>query len=644
MTVTIIIYLSYFVTQKLYLEKLYYERKRWLYEKQTWCNMIQWIQNKNGNYFCELPKGDYIGRDLVTVDELERLWTTHRTLDTRVVLSLLTAMGTGKTQFIINNIVQLALKQNLRVLVLSPRQSLREQLTGDYLRSVGLSKPSMKFMCYQSLREQLYTIDGQRELENYYDIVIFDEVHLLFSDREFIEYNNSIYEWLLHTRQFTVSLSATYEVAKTILVDRIENAMKYTITQEIDFQGLPFVFGSEYDAIDYLENAEEDIPTFLCVEKLFSHGEPKPLVKHCLDNIERLHTTSRVSSGYFSNKKEDDYNKEYFNKLKKLQAKSLDKTLPSMTYLTSGVCNSGVEFYKYTDENGETHDIDKVRIVVNFTSFIDSLQSVNRVRILNNAEVFVVCPQWKSVTSKINNIRNTFNDKLTGSNVLEFIEELVEDGTTTKFDTWRQNHDNLQYLPKGLYRDTNGTIQMDMCELGHYYNKLCELEYVVEKGEQYKKFMEERINKGNNGQPKKYNFKNDTMPYYLAYSEHLAQYCNCNRSQFTRYKRQGEIVDDEVEVDNYLTDLYTDENALPYHTRDGKFVGIFIAFTDEEKFQFCKNIGAITDRKKNTKSPKLVNETLKEYALDDKWEVRNIQRKNNGRVFVLLRKDTNESL
>ena len=259
MTVTIIIYLSYFVTQKLYLEKLYYERKRWLYEKQTWCNMIQWIQNKNGNYFCELPKGDYIGRDLVTVDELERLWTTHRTLDTRVVLSLLTAMGTGKTQFIINNIVQLALKQNLRVLVLSPRQSLREQLTGDYLRSVGLSKPSMKFMCYQSLREQLYTIDGQRELENYYDIVIFDEVHLLFSDREFIEYNNSIYEWLLHTRQFTVSLSATYEVAKTILVDRIENAMKYTITQEIDFQGLPFVFGSEYDAIDYLENAEEDI-------------------------------------------------------------------------------------------------------------------------------------------------------------------------------------------------------------------------------------------------------------------------------------------------------------------------------------------------------------------------------------------------
>lgn len=584
--------------------------------------MIQWTQKNDGSYISKLKKGDYIGRDLITVDELERLWTTHRTLDTRVVLSLLTAMGTGKTQFIINNIVQLALKERLRVLVLLPRESLREQLTGDYLRSIGLSeKPSIKFMCYQSLREQLCSTDGQKELENYYDIVIFDEVHLLFSDREFIKNNSSIYEWLLHTRQFTVSLSATYEVAKTILVDRIENAMKYTITQEIDFQGLPFVFGSEYDAIDYLENAEEDIPTFLCVEKLFSHGEPTPIVKHCLDNIERLHTTSRVSSGYFTNKKEDDYNKEYFNKLKELQVKSLDKTLPSMTYLTSGVCNSGVEFYKYTDENGETHDIDKVRIIVNFTGFIDSLQSINRVRVLDQAEVFVVCPQWKSITSKINNIRNSFNDKETGSNVLEFIEELVDDGTTTKFDTWRKNHDNLLYPPRGLYRDTNGVIQMDMCELGHYYNKLCELEYIVEKGEEYKKYKEEQINKGNNGKPKKYNFKNTTIAYYLGYSEHLTQYCNCNRSQFTRYKRDNKIVDDEVDVDNYLTELYTNELAERRTDKTGEYV--IIAYTDEDKTTIGKSIGAVNRDKKVSGKPKMMKQALKEYGLDDKWDIEN---------------------
>ena len=606
--------------------------------------MIQWTQEKNGDFCCKLPKGDYIGRDLLTVDELERLWATHKTLDTRVVLSLLTAMGTGKSQFIVNNTVQLALKHNLRVLILSPRESLREQLTGDYLNGLALQqKPSMKFMCYQSLREQLYTIDGQRELENYYDIVVFDEVHLLFSDREFIKNNSSVYKWLLNTRQFTVSLSATYEVAKAILVDRIENAMKYTITQEIDFKGLPFRFCSELQVVDLLER-EEQIPTFLCIEKLFSHGKPTPIVKYCLDNSERLHTTSRVASGYFTDKKEDEYDKEYLKKLKDIQKKSLDKTLPSMTYLTSGVCNSGVEFKKYTDNNGEVHDIDRVRIVVNFSSFIDNLQSINRVRVLNNAEVVVTCFKWKSITSKINNIRNSFDDKETGSNVLEFIEELVEDGTTTKFDTWRQNHNNLLYLPRGLYRDTDSTIQMDMCELGHYYNKLCELEYIVEKGEQYKKYKEELINKGNNGQPKKYNFKNDTTPYYLAFTEHLTQYCNCDKSQFTRYKGVDEHEEDELQVDEYLTSLYTDELALPYHKRDGKFVGIFVAFTDDEKFEFCKNIGVVTDRKKKTKSYKLANETLKEYALDDKWEVQNIQRKNNGYAFVLVKKNNNESL
>ena len=606
--------------------------------------MIQWIQDKNGDFCCELPKGDYIGRDLITVDELERLWTTHKTLDTRVVLSLLTAMGTGKSQFIVNNIVQLALQHNLRVLVLSPRESLREQLTGDYLNSLALQrKPSMKFMCYQPFSTLLETVDGQQEVENYFDIVIFDEVHLLFSDREFIEETTMVYKWLLKSQLFTVSLSATYEVAKAILIDRIENAMKYIITQEIDFKGLPFRFCSELQVVDLLER-EEQIPTFLCIEKLFSRGEPTPIVKYCLDNSERLHTKSRVSSGYFTDKKEDDYNKEYLKKLKDIQVKSLDKTLPSMTYLTSGVCNSGVEFKKYTDNNGEVHDIDKVRIVVNFTSFIDNLQSINRVRVLNNAEVIVVNLKWKSITSKINNIRNTFYNKKTGLNTLDFIEELVEQGTTTKFDTWRQNHDNVLYLPRGLYRDTDGSIQMDMCELGHYYNKLCELEYIVEKGEQYKKYKEELINKGNNGQPKKYNFRNDTTPYYLAFAEHLVQYCNCDRSQFTRYKGVDEHEEDELQVDEYLTSLYTDELALPYHKRDGKFVGIFVAFTDDEKFEFCKNIGVVTDRKKKTKSYKLANETLKEYALDDKWEVQNIQRKNNGYAFVLVRKNNNESL
>lgn len=583
--------------------------------------MIQWIQDKNGDFCCELPKGDYIGRDLITVDELERLYTTHRTLDTRVVLSLLTAMGTGKSQFIINNIVQLALKQNLRVLVLSPRESLREQLTGDYLNSLVLQrKPSMKFMCYQPFSKLLETKDGQQEVENYFDIVIFDEVHLLFSDREFIEETTMVYKWLLKSQLFTVSLSATYEVAKAILIDRIENAMKYVITQEIDFKGLPFRFCSELQVVDLLER-EEQIPTFLCIEKLFSSGEPTPIVKYCLDNSEQLHTKSRVSSGYFTDKKEDDYNKEYLKKLKDIQVKSLDKTLPSMTYLTSGVCNSGVEFKKYTDNNGEVHDIDKVRIVVNFTSFIDNLQSINRVRVLNNAEVIVVNLKWKSITSKINNIRNTFYNKKTGLNTLDFIEELVEQGTTTKFDTWRQNHDNVLYLPRGLYRDTDGSIQMDMCELGHYYNKLCELEYIVEKGEQYKKYKEELINKGNNGKPKKWKYKNDTTPYYLAFTEHLVQYCNCDRSQFTRYKGVDERKEDDVEVDEYLTSLYTDELAIRKTDKTGEYV--IIGYTDEDKTTIAKNIGSVNREREVSGKPKMIQQTLKEYELDSKWSIEN---------------------
>ena len=601
-------------------ERYFYETRK--YGKIFDTNMIQWSQSKNGDYYCKLPKGDYIGRDLITVDELYKLWTTHMTVNTRVVLSLLTAMSTGKSQFIVNNTVQLAQQLRLRVLVLSPRQSIREQLTSDYLESIGLlEKPSIKFMCYQTLRDQLETVDGQRELEKYYDIVIFDEVHLLFSDREFIKNNILVYRWLLNTRQFTVLLSATYEVAKTILVDRIENAMKYKVTQEIDFKDLPFVFGDEYDAIDYLENGERDIPTFLCIEKLFSNGEPTPIVKYCLDNAERLHTTTRVASGYFTNKKENDYNKEYLKKVKDLRAKSLDKTLPSMTYLTSGVCNSGVEFYKYTDRNDEVHDIDKVRIVVNFTNFIDNLQSVNRVRILNNAEVFIVCPQWKSITSKINNIRNSFEDKETGSNVLEFIEELAEHGTTTKFDTWRKNHDNLLYLPRGLYKDNDGHIQMDMCELGHYYNKLCELEYIVAKGEEYKKYKEELINKDNSGKPKKYNFKNSSVPYYLAFTEHLTQFCSCDRSQFMRYKRQGAIVDDEIDVDNYLTGLYTDELAIRKTDKTGEYV--IIAYTDEDKITIAKNIGAVNREKQTSGKPKMMKQALKEYGLDGKWSIEN---------------------
>ena len=582
-----------------------------------------------------LPVGDYIG-DYIDEDETRQLLDKHE--QERVVLCLYTGMSTGKSTYSLDVFGGVALERNMRVLYVSPRRVLREQHENDYYKyhpiEERLFKARADFTCYQPLLEQLSSKSGLERLKNDYDAIVFDEFHQPFSDSSFIEEVEPLMKWIYETNQFMIILTATYDIPMEYL--RLVQAKKYIIQQEIDFSNptVEFVLGTEQAIIDFLSQ-NKDKSGFICQRKLFKNGYPTPIVKYCLDNREEMDLSTKVSDNFFSKSKWNkigDYDEESVKTIKQLNKNPVNKLMPSRTLLASSVFSTGTELFGYVDENGET--VNKIDyIVVNFIDVDELKQAIRRVRVFHDVTVLIQCHDGQAISGALQTLKNEYSDQ-----VINYFEEYYRDGTRKKLDNWLTINNNRTSLPNGLYVEIGtGEVKLNFTEVSNVYYKRQQLETIQAMSQNVK-------------------YKNSSEAYKQYIIHHLITCCNCNKNQFRFIYSEYDIIDDSVQVNEYLTELYNNEELIPCYSKNGKsynkngdYVGVFIAFTNEEKKQFAKNIGSVTDKDKNPSgTPSTVNKTLEQYGLNDKWEVKSIEDKKNKKTgLVLIKKQqdvTNEEV
>ena len=616
--------------------------------------MIQWIKH-NGSMFGDnayvqtLSIGKKIGQ-LIDEDETRHILDEHE--QERVMLCLYTGMATGKSTYAEDILGVVALERNMRVLYVSPRRVLIDQIEDDYNKYHSIEERLFKaradFTCYQPLLDTLKSKKGLEHLQNDYDIIVFDEFHQPFSDSSFIEEVEPLMKWILNTRQFVVVLSATYDIP----MERIKHiqAKKYVLRQEIDFSEptIKFKLGTESAIVDYLEK-NKDKSVFICQYKLFKGKFPTPITQYCLDNKDELNLKTRVGDSWGAN---SDYDEESVKIIKKLNTKVTNKLMPSRTLLASSIFSTGTELFGYVDENGEV--VDKIDIVVvNFLDIDELKQAIRRVRVFHDMEILIVCHERPTLNGALQQIKNIYSDI-----VLDFFEEDFKQGTRTKLDSWIEENDNRTSLPNGLYVEIGtGRILLNYTEISNVYLKLQRFQDIervalgLEKRES--KRLEQVTKDEENGQvvdennKKRKFYKNSSQPHREYIRSHFIQECNCSPKQFETLYSKEDFVDDKEQVDKYLTELFTDELANRQYNKQGEFIGVLISTDKQQLKQFAKNIGSVTERKEPSAKKETVNKTLEQYGLDKKWrverrQVRDGNKRPSGLMLIQVKEEQEE--
>jgi superfamily II DNA or RNA helicase len=173
--------------------------------------------------------------------------------------------GTGKSYFIKNNFYDYCKENNLKALFLSNRSLLKRQNISD----LGEKSKIIKSINYQTLEKEI--LNGVDTLEIFagYDVIIYDEVHYIFTDSEFNRNTDLLMEPIKnpHKNKIFIFITATpialrqynreYEYVYTLSKDYtyIESLYFYTNkeTPELIIRNLP----KDEKAIYFCSRAEE---------------------------------------------------------------------------------------------------------------------------------------------------------------------------------------------------------------------------------------------------------------------------------------------------------------------------------------------------------------------------------------------------
>ena len=154
--------------------------------------------------------------------------------------------GTGKTTFIRNQIYDKCKPKNKKILILSNRISLKEQIKKDTQEKSDL----IYVQTYQSFSN--CNFDEIESRLSHFGVVVFDEAHFLFSDSGFNRKTDTLLNFILQipTNQIKIFLTATpYSLINSKIIH-----FDYTYNIERDF--------SFIDELSFY--TKEDIPLAIC--------------------------------------------------------------------------------------------------------------------------------------------------------------------------------------------------------------------------------------------------------------------------------------------------------------------------------------------------------------------------------------------
>ena len=147
--------------------------------------------------------------------------------------------GSGKSYFIGNVFADYCSTKNLKILLITNRQILNKQV-GVYLKDLG--RDNVDVVNYQNL--ECKVINGKVGIFANYDVIVFDEIHYLFSDSEFNRHTDILLNILSKAPQgkLCIFMTATPDVILSYCKDY---DFYYTLKKDYSYIKNVFFFGDD---------------------------------------------------------------------------------------------------------------------------------------------------------------------------------------------------------------------------------------------------------------------------------------------------------------------------------------------------------------------------------------------------------------
>ena len=139
--------------------------------------------------------------------------------------------GTGKTTFVLNQLLKEAKKDGREVLYLNNRFLLKEQVKSKVMQMQGLTGIESKIvektsefdgitiLSYQELQEYVEHNKDNKYKSERYRYVVFDEIHYLLEDALFNPKIIYLLDFIKHAGQTKIFMSATLDEVEEFMLD-----------------------------------------------------------------------------------------------------------------------------------------------------------------------------------------------------------------------------------------------------------------------------------------------------------------------------------------------------------------------------------------------------------------------------------------
>lgn len=318
-----------------------------------------------------LQDGEYIS-DIITPETMAEWHIGNKVLIT-------SNTGTGKTYFVMDALYKMCSPKKYKILLLTNRVWLREQLIALYGEK---SKDLVTIMNYQSYAN--YIVFHPNKIEDRYKIIVADEAHWFFADSPFSNKTDIPLNYLINNtdNQLVIFISATSKILQSYFAQQKEHCLDF------NYQ---FIRPYRFDGYYYWDDIQ------IIRKMLLSLPKDEKAIYFCsnLKTAYQLHMDMPNNSAFICATKNQKYG-QYCSVETLEQLRKYEKFDTQILFTTSVI------------ENGiNIKDSQVKHIIIDLNDFDTIVQCIGRRRIMDKNDlpsIYIKQFRQASLQTQINNI------------------------------------------------------------------------------------------------------------------------------------------------------------------------------------------------------------------------------------------------
>ncbi len=312
--------------------------------------------------------------ELISINDIKK-WKQNN------IYSIDCPTGGGKTTFCMSTLREVAIKNNKKIIIFSNRKALSKQLKKQKYEDVEIIT-YQKFQILKKVDDGVYKYDDVNFIDfKNYQFVVLDEIHSLFSDSQFDLWREDCLYRLLEIKKksIIVGLSATMEIVYNILNIPIQN--RYTFPKDYSYIENIYKFNDIDDILKKVNSIPKNEKIIIFVNKAKYGRKLQDILQ------DKSFFICSESNRYFRKSMKDDIDKLVYNE------KFNEQIM---------ICT------KFLDNGFNIKDKTIKHIFITFYNSIDIIQSLGRVRIIDNQKInlYLSIPSSKTLNFGYKNICN----------------------------------------------------------------------------------------------------------------------------------------------------------------------------------------------------------------------------------------------